>query len=130
CTRVEDVGRLEQRDLLVRKAAKDRFLLRERLFTVGARDAKAAAEPPTAPAVAVDGRRRWRALLHPARVERGLLAEWADLDELCAIGRREAHGTLAEEQRPLTDRARMRDRDLRDPHGASVARLRRVSGYR
>src|ERR1051325_7451094 len=66
--------------------------------------------------------RRGRApLLHPAMVERDLLAERADVDEILAVGR-VAHRALADQKRPLTDRTRAcRNRCLRrDTHDSGT----------
>ena len=123
---VEEVGGLEQRDLALREPAQDRLLPRQRLLVGGAGEAEELDEVALAPAAApvLERRRRRRALLDPARLDRELLAERADVDELRALRRGKAHGALAHQQRPLAHGAGTRRCDFRHPHPApSVARL-------
>src|SRR6185295_7408668 len=85
---VEDVGGLDDRDLVVGESAQDR-LRDDRLLGARAAAAEQAAEPAAPPALAGDGRRRRAALLQPAVLERDVDAERADVDEVGAAVRRE-----------------------------------------
>src|SRR5205085_8428439 len=108
------------RELRLREAAQDR-LADDRL------DGGCALEqrPETAPAPARERHRRRRRapLLHPAVVERDLLAERADVDELAVPVRRESHRALPRQKRPLADSARPRDGVPRDAHRRTIARV-------
>ena len=55
-------------------------------------------------------------------LDRDLLAERADLDELGTLVGREADGPLAEQERPFADGAHLDVRDLRHVHTATIAR--------
>src|SRR5581483_5725571 len=90
-TRVEEVGGLEQRDLVLGQATEDRLLLREPLLVARAAQAEQLGEAPLAAALAADRRRRRRALPDPARLDGDVLAERAHVDELGSLGGREAY---------------------------------------
>src|SRR5581483_1122571 len=118
---VEEVGRLEQRELVGGEPAEDRLRRRERLAVL-ATEAEQVAEAAAAPApVARDHRRRRRALLQPAVLDRDLLAERAHVDELRAFLGRVADGALAHQERALADGADAHRRDLGHAHGADYS---------
>ena len=107
---VEEVGRLDHRQLGPREPAQDR-LVHDAARPGGLRDSNSDAEtrPSRLRRRSDDHGRGRAALLQPAVVERDLLAERADVDEVLAVGRI-AHRALADEQGPLADRARAQTR--------------------
>src|SRR5262249_43460137 len=123
---IEEVGRFEKRDLSVGELAQDRLLARQSLLVRCTCETEELGEVAlaSAPAASLEGRRRGRALLDPARLGRKFLAERTHVNELRALGRSKAHGALAHQQRPLAHGARPRRCDFCDPHGPpSVARV-------
>src|SRR5207244_2936324 len=126
--RVEQVGGLDDGELRLGQATQDR-LADDRLIRRRALEERAETAP--LPAGERDRRRRRAPLLHPAVVERDVLAERAHVDELAVAVRREPHRTLPDQERPLADSARPRDGVSRDAHRATIAKpLPRVSCYR
>jgi len=115
--RVEEVGGLEDGDLLLGQAAEDGLRRRDRL-AVRSGEAEELAEPasPASAPVTGDRRLRRRALLDPAVLDRRLLAEGAHVHELRSLLGREADRSLAEKQRPLADAALPQRGDLRHAH--------------
>jgi hypothetical protein len=73
-----------------------------------------AAAPPAA--IAGDDRRRRRPLLDPAVLERDVLAERADVDELRPLLRGEEDRAFAHQQRPFADRADAHGCNFRHAH--------------
>src|SRR5262249_42541972 len=117
---VEAVGGLDDRELGLRETAQER-LARDR-GPRGAADPEGAGQREGAPlAVGRDRRRRRRALLQPAVLERRVEAELADVDERVVPVRRVTRRALAQEQRPLADRAPALGGYPRDPHGPRLA---------
>src|SRR5260370_40271954 len=80
-----------------------------------------------APALGCDRRGRRRPFLDPPVLERNLLTERADVDELGTLVRGVAHRPLAHQKRPLADRAETHRRNLCDPHEATIAASRNRS---
>jgi hypothetical protein len=115
---VEKVGGLEQGDLSVGEPAQNRLLLRKGVPVRGAGEAEKVDEVALAAATAasLERRRRRRTFLDPAGLDRELLAERTDVDELGSLTGGETHRTLAHQERPLAHGTRPRCRDLRDPH--------------
>ena len=107
--RVEQIGRLDDRELLLGQPAQDR-LRRDRLGSTRAASCRAASRA----AAAARRRRRVRARSAwsgaPSRIQpystRRLGAERADVDVVGAAVRREADRPFADQQRALADRAR------------------------
>src|SRR5438874_5246290 len=113
--RVEEVGRLDHRSLVVREAAQDR-LRGEGFLGSGAPRVEERAEAEAPPVrLVLERRRRGTAFLEPALLGRDLLAERADVDEIVALGS-EAHRALAEEERSFADCARLRRECPGRPH--------------
>src|SRR5581483_10085280 len=91
--------------------------------TAGPEDA---AQEAVAAPVVLERRQARRALADPAVLERGLLAERADVNVLAPVGR-EPHRPLAEEERPLADRAGQAE-GAGARHGMRNIRKERVFG--
>src|SRR5438270_659406 len=121
--RVEEVCGLEHGNLVVGEATQDRLGRGDRL-AVRAREAEELAEPAATTAAGTGGGRLGRSpLLDPSVLGRRLLAQRADVDELRALLRGEAHRALAEEQRPFADGALPQRRDLRHAHSDDYSPL-------
>ncbi len=113
--RVEEVGGLHERRLRVRETPQDG--LRHdglRLAVRGAEELRPARALPSRPRG--ECRRDGSALAHPAVVEREVLAERADVDELDTVWG-ESERVLPLQQRPLAHRAPAAHARLRHAHG-------------
>src|SRR5829696_1142309 len=119
-TRVEEVCRLDDRELGLREPPQDRLVRDRRLLRPAAAAEEAAPAALAAARVERDGRERRAPLTQPPVLERDLCAEGTDVD-VVASARGEAESVLAHQQRAFTDRAGARYGGARHTHAATVA---------